>query len=110
MAEAYDVALALHCPLGPIALAACLQLDAVCYNALIQEQSLGIHYNKANDLLDYLADPTVFDYARWPCRHPARAGAGHRDQRSGGDQGRAKPAIAGARRCGGTTTARFAEW
>ena len=28
MAEAYDVALALHCPLGPIALAACLQLDA----------------------------------------------------------------------------------
>jgi hypothetical protein len=27
MAEAYDVALALHCPLGPIALAACLQID-----------------------------------------------------------------------------------
>src|SRR6185312_268734 len=33
MAEAYDVGVALHCPLGPIALAACLQLDAVCYNA-----------------------------------------------------------------------------
>ena len=47
MAEAYDVALALHCPLGPIALAACLQLDAVCYNAFIQEQSLGIHYNES---------------------------------------------------------------
>ena len=62
MAEAYDVALALHCPLGPIALAACLQLDAVCHNALIQEQSLGIHYNKTNDLLDYLTDPSVFDY------------------------------------------------
>ncbi len=30
MAEAYDVALAPHCPLGPIALAACLQVDAVC--------------------------------------------------------------------------------
>ena len=57
MAEAYDVALALHCPLGPIALAACLQLDAVCYNAVIQEQSLGIHYNQANDLLDYMTDP-----------------------------------------------------
>ena len=53
MAEAYDVALAPHCPLGPIALAACLQLDAVCYNAFIQEQSLGIHYNEGNDLLDY---------------------------------------------------------
>lgn len=51
MAEAYDVALALHCPLGPIALAACLQLDAVCHNAFIQEQSLGIHYNQGNDLL-----------------------------------------------------------
>jgi galactonate dehydratase len=62
MAECYDVALALHCPLGPIALATCLQLDAVCQNAVIQEQSLGIHYNKANDLLDYLVNPGVFDY------------------------------------------------
>ncbi len=62
MAEAYDVALALHCPLGPIALAANLQLDAVCYNAFIQEQSLGIHYNQTNDLLDYLVDPSVFEY------------------------------------------------
>jgi galactonate dehydratase len=62
MAEAYDVALALHCPLGPIALATCLQLDAVSYNAFIQEQSLGIHYNKGNDLLDYIRNPEVFKY------------------------------------------------
>ena len=62
MAEAYDVALALHCPLGPIALATCLQIDAGAYNAFIQEQSLGIHYNKTNDVLDYLADPSVFAY------------------------------------------------
>ena len=62
MAEAYDVALALHCPLGPIALAANLQLDAVCYNAFIQEQSLGIHYNQGSDLLDYLTDRSVFEY------------------------------------------------
>jgi galactonate dehydratase len=62
MAEAYDIALALHCPLGPIALAANLQIDAVSYNAFIQEQSLGIHYNEANDLLDYLVDPSVFVY------------------------------------------------
>ncbi len=60
MAEAYDIALAPHCPLGPVALAACLQLDAVCYNAFIQEQSLGIHYNEDSDLLDYLVDPSVF--------------------------------------------------
>lgn len=54
MAEAYDVALAPHCPLGPIALAACLQVDATCYNAFIQEQSMGIHYNGEHSVLDYI--------------------------------------------------------
>lgn len=62
MAEAFDVAAAPHCPLGPIALAACLQVDATCHNVFIQEQSLGIHYNQGNDLLDYLEDKEVFDY------------------------------------------------
>lgn len=54
MAEAYDIALAPHCPLGPIALAACLQLDFVAHNAVLQEQSMGIHYNKDAELLDYV--------------------------------------------------------
>lgn len=76
MAEAYDVALALHCPLGPIALAACLQIDAGCYNAFIQEQSLGIHYNQSNDLLDYLSDPSVFDYDEGMVRIPSGPGLG----------------------------------
>ena len=58
MAEAYDVALAPHCPLGPVALAACLQIDAICWNAFIQEQSLGIHYNQGGDLLDYVTEGT----------------------------------------------------
>jgi galactonate dehydratase len=62
MAEAFDVAFAPHCPLGPIALAACLQVDASSHNAFIQEQSLGIHYNKGSDLMDYLQDPSVFQY------------------------------------------------
>ncbi|WP_237718947.1 galactonate dehydratase [Halogranum rubrum] len=62
MAEAYDVALAPHCPLGPIALASCIQVDACTPNALIQEQSLNIHYNETSDVLDYLEDVTVFDY------------------------------------------------
>jgi galactonate dehydratase len=62
MAEAYDIAIAPHCPLGPIALASCLQLDICSPNAFIQEQSLGIHYNQGSDLLDYLKDPTVFQY------------------------------------------------
>ncbi|WP_306060584.1 galactonate dehydratase [Natronococcus wangiae] len=62
MAEAYDVAMAPHCPLGPIALASCIQVDACSPNALIQEQSLDIHYNETSDVLDYLADPSVFEY------------------------------------------------
>ncbi len=62
MAEAFDVAVAPHCPLGPIALASSLQLDACTPNAIIQEQSLGIHYNEGSDLLDYLTDPGVFHY------------------------------------------------
>ncbi|MCQ2420288.1 MAG: D-galactonate dehydratase, partial [Clostridia bacterium] len=62
MAEAYDMAIAPHCPLGPIALAACLQLDACTPNAYIQEQSLGIHYNQGSDLMDYLADRDAFHY------------------------------------------------
>lgn len=62
MAEAHDVALAIHCPLGPIALAASLQVDFCTPNAFIQEQSLGIHYNQGSDLLEYLSAPEVFDY------------------------------------------------
>ena len=62
MAECYDIAVAPHCPLGPIALAACLQFDWGTPNAVIQEQSLGIHYNQGADLLDYLADKSVFEY------------------------------------------------
>ena len=76
MAEAWDVALALHCPLGPIALASSLQLDAVCYNAFIQEQSLGIHYNTSNDLLDYVKDRNVFHYENGYLDIPIHPGLG----------------------------------
>ena len=62
MAEAFDVAVAPHCPLGPIALAACLQVDFCTPNAFIQEQSLNIHYNAGYDLLKYMENPEVFRY------------------------------------------------
>ena len=62
MAESWDLALAPHCPLGPIALAACLQVDAVSQNAFIQEQSQGIHYNQSNDLTNYLHNPEVLHF------------------------------------------------
>lgn len=63
MAETWGVSLAPHCPLGPIALAASLQVDFASPNALIQETSLGIHYNLGSDVLDYLVDTSVFSYA-----------------------------------------------
>ncbi|MCL4146099.1 UNVERIFIED_CONTAM: hypothetical protein GTU68_056240 [Idotea baltica] len=63
MAETYEVALAPHCPLGPIALASCLQVDFCSISAILQECSIGIHYNEEGgaDLLDYLDNPEVFD-------------------------------------------------
>ena len=76
MAECFDVAVAPHCPLGPIAFAACLQLDYGTPNAVIQEQSLGIHYNQGADLLDYLADRTVFDYKEGSVTRNRRPGLG----------------------------------
>ena len=58
LAEIFDVQLAPHCPLGPIALAACLQVGFATPNFLIQEQSIGIHYNRGAEVLDYLVDKT----------------------------------------------------
>jgi galactonate dehydratase len=63
MAEAYDVAVAPHCPNGPISLAASLQVGACCGNVIIQEQSVGMHYHQGYEglpqaeLFDYVSDP-----------------------------------------------------
>ena len=62
MAEAYDIALAPHCPLGPIALASCLHLDFVSRNAVLQEQSMGIHYNQGGEVNDYIKNKDVFKF------------------------------------------------
>ncbi|MBT6544003.1 MAG: galactonate dehydratase [Rhodobacteraceae bacterium] len=75
-AAVYDIALAPHCPLGPIALAASLQVDAVCHNAFIQEQSTGIHYNKGTDLMDYLTPESRFTLADGYIDIPQRPGLG----------------------------------
>jgi len=77
MAEVYGITMAPHCPLGPIALAASLQIAFATPNFLIQEQSLGIHYNNAgNDLLDYLADPSVFAFVDGHVTRPTGPGLG----------------------------------
>ena len=76
MAEAYDVALAPHCPLGPIALSACLQVDATSYNACIQEQSIGIHYNVGKSVLDYILNPEDFKFTDGFVDLPKKPGLG----------------------------------
>lgn len=76
MAESYDVALAPHCPLGPIALAACLNVDAASYNAVIQEQSMGIHYNVGKTVLDYVNNKEDFAFTDGFVNLPRLAGLG----------------------------------
>ncbi|MET7844701.1 galactonate dehydratase [Streptomyces sp. NPDC005356] len=62
LAEMYGAHIAPHCPLGPVALAASLQVAFTIPNFLIQEQSIGIHYNKDAELLDYVADREPFRF------------------------------------------------
>ena len=61
MAEAYDIGIAPHCPLGPLCLASSMQLDACTPNFVIQEMSLQIQYNTNGDLYDYIKNKDVFD-------------------------------------------------
>lgn len=75
-AEAYDVALAPHCPLGPVALAACLQVGAVCHNACIQETSIGMHYNHGDDVMEYVLPEKGFDLRDGFLVIPDRPGLG----------------------------------
>ena len=62
LAETHGALLAPHCPLGPISLAASLQVSFATPNFLIQEQSRGIHYNTGGDLTSYVTDATPFTW------------------------------------------------
>ena len=37
-------------------------MDATCYNAVIQEQSIGIHYNVGKSVLDYVTNQEDFRF------------------------------------------------
>ena len=63
MAEAFDIAGAPHAPYGPISLAATIQVDACSPNVFIQEQSLGIHYNRGFDILDFVKNREIFAFS-----------------------------------------------
>ena len=76
LAEAYDVAVAPHCPLGPLALAACLQLAACTPNVAIQEMSLGIHYNVGGDLFTFCKNREALTPEQGHLRIPEGPGLG----------------------------------
>ena len=63
-------------PYGPIALAATLQVDVCSPNVFIQEQSLGIHYNKGFDLLDFVKNKDIFQYKDGYVDVPTKPGLG----------------------------------
>ena len=75
MAETYDMGVAPHCPLGPIALASCVQLDFCTPNAFIQEQSLNIHYNGRGDF-EYLTEDGGFEFEKGWLKRPEKPGLG----------------------------------
>ncbi|ANZ18931.1 galactonate dehydratase [Streptomyces noursei] len=76
LAETYGAHLAPHCPLGPVALAASLQVAFTTPNFLIQEQSLGIHYHRGAELLDYVVDSAPFRFDRGALLRTDRPGLG----------------------------------
>ncbi|MFG2631126.1 galactonate dehydratase [Streptomyces sp. NPDC048473] len=76
LGETYGVQVAPHCPLGPIALAASLQIAFCTPNFLIQEQSRGIHYNKDADLLSYVVDTDPFRFVAGQALRTALPGLG----------------------------------
>jgi galactonate dehydratase len=76
LAEMYGASLAPHCPLGPISLAAALQVAFATPNFLIQEQSIGLHYHGGVEALAYLVDPTPFTFVDGHVARPLGPGLG----------------------------------
>ena len=76
LAESYDVQLAPHCPLGPVALAACVQLDLAVPNFYAQEHVIDLSLAGLGRPARSCATPRC--WCRWPATssgRPARAWA-----------------------------------
>jgi galactonate dehydratase len=76
MADAYNVGLAPHCPLGPMAFASCLAVDFISPNAVLQELPMGIHYNQGTELLDYVTNKQDFAIEQGSIRPLPKPGLG----------------------------------
>lgn len=75
-AEVYDVHLAPHCPLGPIAFAASVQAALAIPNFLIHEYGFDMHYNIGTEYLDYLLDIEPFKMVNGFIARPTGPGLG----------------------------------
>ncbi len=76
LADAFDVTLVPHCPLGPVALAASLQIDFSAHNAVLQEQDLSLHDPEAGAGLQYLEQPDTFTFEDGFVERPTGDGLG----------------------------------
>ena len=77
MAEAYDVAVAPHCPLDAIAFSSCIQMGAATPNLVLQEQSIDIHdASDANPRINFLKNKEVFHFENGFVEIPEGPGLG----------------------------------
>lgn len=76
MAEAFDVAVVPHCPLGPVAFAASLQVGFCSQNVVMQEQDLDLHDPGSSQRLKLLEDPATFTFDDGYVERPTGSGLG----------------------------------
>ncbi|WP_222913058.1 galactonate dehydratase [Natrinema sp. SYSU A 869] len=76
LAEAFDVAVVPHCPIGPIAFAASLQVGFCSQNVVMQEQDLGVEAPESSQRLALLEDPETFRFQNGYIERPTGPGLG----------------------------------
>jgi len=76
MAQAFDVAVIPHCPLGPVAFAASLQLGFCSQNVVMLEQDLGLHDPESSQGLAFLEDEETFTFENGYVARPEGPGLG----------------------------------
>ncbi|WP_324760766.1 galactonate dehydratase [Haloarcula montana] len=76
LAETFDVAVVPHCPLGPVAFAASLQVGFTSQNVVMQEQDLTLHDPESSQRLALLEDPELFEFDNGYVERPTGPGLG----------------------------------
>ncbi|WP_336023621.1 galactonate dehydratase [Halobellus salinisoli] len=76
LAETFDVAVIPHCPLGPIAFAASLQVGFSSPNVVMQEQDLNLETPDESQRLSLLEDPATFEFRNGYVERPTGPGLG----------------------------------